>query len=695
MLISKTLLTYPNIKYYTVLLLLLIGLVSCSGNEEEFMLKEKAPPYVEPSAMRLGELRANRELVKYKAFLDSLYVENYNKSVLDKFYVWYLFADSYNRIGKDSIAGVYTDSAIYLIENNPPQNFARDNYLWAYYFKADNLLRAGNLEEAYGYYYQALSTAERYNDTCSKGYYHLKIGLIMFDAYQFDDALQYFKHAYNYCLTCDNNFGYFYRTQELLNDIALCYERLEMYDSAIYYYKEGVTRLLLKQDDYPEKWTGMKRTALGMFNGNLGGAYIGAGKLDSAELALKKSLSLRHYLLSEPVDAEFTRIKLALLYVKRGKLTLARQTLDEVYASGYVSSVQPIRSRWYRVSSLYYGRRGNFDDAYKYLKAHKACEDSIRKTRTSFSLASIDNKVKSIGTSYRIASLEQTAATRKIYLVTFIVLALLALVIIIQVISSLRRSKKYVAELQSMNEQINEQQQKLKAALAELENADEEKDRILKAVSHDMRSPVNSVLALTSLLDGESEKMTDDQKEYLALIKKSGENALHLTEDLLEVATLKTEKLETQPVDITAEIDARVKLLQFKASEKEQKIIFTAPENHISANVNQEKLLRVIGNLVNNAIKFSPVGEEIKVELSASNEVFQVEVQDRGIGIPDAMKTKVFDLFSEAKRYGTSGEQPYGLGLSISKQIVEAHNGRIWFESKEGQGTKFFIEIPV
>jgi signal transduction histidine kinase len=72
-----------------------------------------------------------------------------------------------------------------------------------------------------------------------------------------------------------------------------------------------------------------------------------------------------------------------------------------------------------------------------------------------------------------------------------------------------------------------------------------------------------------------------------------------------------------------------------------------------------------------------------------------IAVKDHGIGIPAEMKDKIFDMFTEAKRTGTAGEQAFGLGLAISKQIVEAHGGKIWFESKPGQGTTFYVELPV
>lgn len=102
----------------------------------------------------------------------------------------------------------------------------------------------------------------------------------------------------------------------------------------------------------------------------------------------------------------------------------------------------------------------------------------------------------------------------------------------------------------------------------------------------------------------------------------------------------------------------------------------------------------MVSNLIANAIKFSPSGAYISVELEEKPQTVVISVEDKGIGIPVGMKDKVFDMFTEARRPGTAGEQPFGMGLAISKQIVEAHGGRIWFESTAGNGTKVFVELP-
>ena len=102
----------------------------------------------------------------------------------------------------------------------------------------------------------------------------------------------------------------------------------------------------------------------------------------------------------------------------------------------------------------------------------------------------------------------------------------------------------------------------------------------------------------------------------------------------------------------------------------------------------------MINNLLINAIKFSNDNKQITVTTAAKDKKVQITVKDNGIGIPDRLKDKVFERFTKAKRKGTMGEPTFGLGLSICKEITEYYNGSIWFESKENEGTTFYLEFP-
>lgn len=684
----------PDFKIYFYLLLVCVCLAACNGNDE-YMLQEQTPEYVEPATIELARLRENNKIEEYKAYLDSLYEKYYSRSLRDKFYIWHLYADSYGRIGDRVNAIRYTDSALSILENNPRKHFARDNYLWAYYFKADNELQSGHMQVAYDFYYKALTLAQTFEDKCGIGYYHLKIGLIMFDARQYNDALVYFRKAYENCAYCNESFGYFYRTQELLNDIALCYERLEQYDSAILYYEKDIALLKNNTEKYREKRSELLKTAIAIVKGNLGGVYVKNAEPEKAIEVLNEALTAPKYKLTEAVDYRFTQVKLAQAYIDVGKHDIAAELLADVEAFNAGEQNALLELRWLGAMWQYWHSLGNVEKAYEYLSAYKQKDDAFKKQQFNFSLANLDNNVNKIGNENKIANLEHAIAQRMVYMIALVVIAIMAIIIIILGRGNLRKSRLHVSDLQSMNDKMKQQSKKLNEVLNKLELAGDEKDRILKAVSHDMRSPVNSALALVDILESSSDNLNAEQLEYISLIRKSGENALNLTKDLLEVATLDTEKLEKELTDITAELTTRVKLLQFKAAEKQQQIELHMPANHISVNVNKEKVLRVISNLVNNAIKFSPANSSINVTLQANEDNIQFIVKDSGIGIPENMKAKVFDLFSEAKRFGTAGEQPFGLGLSISRQIVEAHSGKIWFESEEGIGTTFYVSIPL
>jgi two-component system, OmpR family, sensor histidine kinase VicK len=96
-----------------------------------------------------------------------------------------------------------------------------------------------------------------------------------------------------------------------------------------------------------------------------------------------------------------------------------------------------------------------------------------------------------------------------------------------------------------------------------------------------------------------------------------------------------------------------------------------------------------------NAIKFSPAGEGIDIALEQHEDAVSISIKDNGIGIPSEMLSEVFNTLGSTRRTGTAGEKSFGLGLSICKQIVEAHNGKIWVQSDAGRGSVFYVELPL
>lgn len=243
-----------------------------------------------------------------------------------------------------------------------------------------------------------------------------------------------------------------------------------------------------------------------------------------------------------------------------------------------------------------------------------------------------------------------------------------------------------------LNEQISKQNQQMKKTLNDLEQSQQDNTRMMQIVAHDLRNPIGGITSVASVMLEESDRSEEDRM-MLELIKTSGQNSLELVSDLLQMHT-RVEDLKIEPVDLSLMLHYCVDLLHFKAEAKGQYInLQTAP---VTLSVNREKMWRVVSNLVANAIKFSPSGASIFVRLEEKEGHVIIAVEDHGIGIPIEIKDKIFDMFTEAKRPGTAGEQPFGLGLAISKQIVEAHGGRIWFDSKrDDNGTIFYVKLPI
>lgn len=271
----------------------------------------------------------------------------------------------------------------------------------------------------------------------------------------------------------------------------------------------------------------------------------------------------------------------------------------------------------------------------------------------------------------------------------FLLLAILGCLLAVGVVLAIRRTLRVSRQL---NARIVAQNLHLQKALNALEQSQAENSRMMHVVAHDLRNPIGAISSAASMLL-EKDGLSDDERKMLDLIGKSATDSLGLVTDLLEV----NKQLADMPKD-TLDLDELLRycvdLMQSKAAAKKQRI--TLHSRAVVVVANREKLWRVASNLIANAIKFSPPGKLIDVSLNVNPGNVRISVKDQGIGIPEHLGSKIFDMFTEAKRPGTDGEQPFGLGLAISKHIVEAHGGRIWFESDAVQkaGTTFFVELP-
>ena len=238
-----------------------------------------------------------------------------------------------------------------------------------------------------------------------------------------------------------------------------------------------------------------------------------------------------------------------------------------------------------------------------------------------------------------------------------------------------------------------------KALEANLKRLYDAQETILHLATHDLKGPIGHIELLAYLLQHELASRSGEAPpppemvHYLALIQSSCAHAHTLLQDVLYVGDLDQHGLQKRPTNLNAYLTAQLDLHRLVAQQKGIALALDLPPEAVQVRLHPEKFGRVLDNLLHNALKFTPAGGTVTVGVREHEGKGRLTVQDTGIGIPGKLHAHLFDKFNPTRRAGLQGEKTTGLGLFIAKQIVELHGGHIWLESREKEGTTFFIEL--
>ncbi|UOQ74107.1 PAS domain-containing sensor histidine kinase [Hymenobacter cellulosilyticus] len=226
-------------------------------------------------------------------------------------------------------------------------------------------------------------------------------------------------------------------------------------------------------------------------------------------------------------------------------------------------------------------------------------------------------------------------------------------------------------------------------------------ETMLHLAAHDLKNPIVHIRMVMHLLRTHAgvrgiEPETDrlDVEKLLGVVEQACGTADALLRDVLFLGQLEADRSRKHRTDLGALLDKRLQAFRLAAQEKEIHLHLELPKTPIHANIHADKFGRILDNLLSNALNFTFAGGTIRVALRQLKNSIRLVVKDTGLGIPEALQPHVFDKFSKAARPGLYGDTTTGLGLFITKQIVEKHQGKIWLESREKEGTTFFIELP-
>lgn len=241
---------------------------------------------------------------------------------------------------------------------------------------------------------------------------------------------------------------------------------------------------------------------------------------------------------------------------------------------------------------------------------------------------------------------------------------------------------------------IDEQNQQILAQNQMLEKVNEEKNKIFSIISHDLRSPLDSIRGYLELIS-EGSATPEEQKfiheELLNQTKYTSElllNLLYWSKAQMHGIIV---KLVSVPLKELAE---EVTNSVFSNAAKKHIKITHSIKTDVEIVADRDMLRIVLRNLLNNSIKFTPEGGDIFVKATRKGDLAEISIQDTGIGIPAGRRDEIFRLKTQST-YGTNQEKGIGLGLVLCQEFIEYQNGRIWFESTEGAGSTFYISLPL
>ncbi len=220
------------------------------------------------------------------------------------------------------------------------------------------------------------------------------------------------------------------------------------------------------------------------------------------------------------------------------------------------------------------------------------------------------------------------------------------------------------------------------------------RSQLLSNVSHEFRTPLNSIIGLSDVMaDGSDGPITAEQREHLQMISSSSKRLLETVSAMVDLAKLEANhlSLNVKRVNISKLVS---KVAEGITPNKDTSLKLSISQESPQIYGDEDWLNKLFAHVLSNAVKYTPSGEII-IDAERSGEMLKIGVHDTGIGIDDEKKEKIFESFTQASEGATRNYEGAGVGLAISKKVVELHGGRIWLTSTPGKGSHFFFTLPL
>jgi signal transduction histidine kinase len=265
---------------------------------------------------------------------------------------------------------------------------------------------------------------------------------------------------------------------------------------------------------------------------------------------------------------------------------------------------------------------------------------------------------------------------------------------LVEVLAELEEKRE---QLEQVNSRLEESNRELNEANAKLRELAELKEEFLALTTHDLRSPLTVISGVISFFtSGRLGDLSPEQKNMVAMMERNTQNLIELVNDLLDASKLEsgTMRLDLTSTDFHTLARELREAMDPLAREKEIELVELLPPELPMLRADRAKLRRILVNLLSNALKFTPKGGRVEVRAEPEGAMVRISVTDTGVGIPAEDIARLFDKYEQARSRATRSEKGTGLGLYITRQLVELHGGKISATSEVGKGSTFTFTIP-
>lgn len=470
-----------------------------------------------------------------------------------------------------------------------------------------------------------------------------------------------------------------------LNNIGFVYEFLNDYEKAL----ENFTKASEQNEEIGNE------ELVASFANNVGRVYVELGKHNLATDYLQKSLliseqlnqknvfanalmslgkifknekdyrkALEYYLKSLKTYKDIgSKIGIVKVSIEIGQIYQKLEQLDKgiVFLENSLSLSKEIGSKSFEAENLQniadiYAEKGEFEKAYEKLKAYTKIKESFWDEKRAEELAK------------NLAGIESE-----------------------DILEKFDYYKNEFPKLQSENKELS-------AKSSSLEDKNKFIHETLGIVVHNLRNPISAINWFSELTFKNYRNVLGGiGREHLKIIQRNCKKMDTLLNDLLETIKIddKNYQVSLKVLDLVELLKRSREIFEGLARDKQIEFSLELPRKQILLKANEEKFLEICENLISNSIKFTEDGGKISISVATDEDSVEIRFSDTGVGIPESKIPILFDKFTKAGRKGVKGENSVGLGMSIVKKFVELHNGQIQVQSKENQGTNFYILLPL